>query len=124
MTLSSEILGRDHIFGLGSMRAVVQGAAAEAPAGAEVRKGPEVGLWSDLFLGHGLFPDPDQHHQSSLPGHDHHHVQRLRDHRRDHHARFCLVAVDLLTNAGGSLKLLHYSGILELCLSGFELFNG
>lgn len=79
------------------MRAVVQGAAAEAPAGAEVRKGPEVDLWSDLCLGHGLFPDPDpdQHHQSSLPGQDHHHVQRLHD----HHARFCLVAVDLLTNA-------------------------
>jgi hypothetical protein len=33
-----------------------------------------VGLWSDLCLGHDLFPglgpgpDPDQHHQSSLPG--------------------------------------------------------
>lgn len=29
-----------------------------------------VDLWSDLCLGHGPFPDPDpdQHHQSSLPG--------------------------------------------------------
>ncbi|MCH87525.1 hypothetical protein A2U01_0008396, partial [Trifolium medium] len=83
-------------------RAVVQGAAAEAPAGAEVRKGLEVDLWSDLCLGHDLFPglgpgpgpgpDPDQHHQSSLPGQDHDHVQHLQD----HHARFCLVVVDFL----------------------------
>ncbi|PNY02884.1 hypothetical protein L195_g026205 [Trifolium pratense] len=80
-------------------RAVVQGAAAGAPAGAEVRKGLEVDLWSDLCLGHDLFPglgpgpgpDPDQHHQSSLPGQDHH--DHHDQHLHDHHARFCLVVV-------------------------------
>ncbi len=47
------------------MRVVVQGAAAEAPAGAEVLKGIE-DLWSDLCLGHDRDRDPDQHHQSNL----------------------------------------------------------
>ena len=72
------------------MRVVVLGAAAGAPAGAEVQKELEVDLWSVLCLGHDL--DLNQHHQSNLLGQDHDHDLDL-----DLLIRSCQVVVEFLT---------------------------
>ena len=113
MILSLETLGQELIFGRGSMRVVVQGAAAEAPAGVEVLRGIEVDHWSDLCLGHVL--DPDPHPQSRLQGQDH-------DRGLHHHTRCYQEVLDIPPKRRGSLVLLPQNQSYLYLGCWFKLF--
>lgn len=115
MTLNSKIRGQEVTFGSKSLRADVQGAAAGASAGAEVQKELEVGLWIDLYLGHDL--DPDQLHQSNLPGQG---QDRNHDHGLHLHPRCRLVVVDILATAGFSGAIVLFCALLEFISVGFH----